>query len=210
TAFFEAYGAPGWEAMHKLANYLPSDVIKIADAKRGDIGNSSRMYVRAFFEQMNFDAITVNPYLGYDSVQPFLQDAQKGVFILCHTSNHGAADFQKFGDEKLKLFESVALKVAEWNVNNNCCLVVGATYPREIAQLRKLAPSLPFLIPGLGAQGGDFALAVKHALTWQNDGAIFNFSRSIIYASPADDFADAAGLEARQMKEQLNQFRTQP
>jgi len=203
TAFFEAYGAKGWEAMTKIVNYLPNDVIKIADAKRGDIGNTSKMYAQAFFENLNFDAITVNPYLGYDAVSPFLESEEKGVFILCHTTNKGATDFQKFSDGKTALFELVAKKGLQWNVKNNCGLVVGATYPAEMKHIRHLAPELPFLVPGLGAQGGDFDLAIKYATNEQRLGAIFNFSRSIIYGSSGENFAEVAGLQAKQMRDDI-------
>jgi orotidine-5'-phosphate decarboxylase len=203
TAFFEAYGVSGWEAMSKVAAYLPDDVIKIADAKRGDIGNTSQMYARAFFQEMNFDAMTVNPYLGYDAVAPFLEDENKGAFILCHTSNKGAADFQKFSDGKKALFERVAEQVQRWNVRHNCGLVVGATFPEEMKQVRRLVPELPFLVPGLGAQGGDFELAVRYATEPQGLGAIFNFSRGIIYRSAGEDFAEAAGNMARQIRDDI-------
>ncbi len=203
TAFFEAYGSKGWEAMSKIVNYLPDDVIKIADAKRGDIGNTSRMYARAFFSELNFDAITVNPYLGHDAIAPFLENEEKGVFILCHTTNKGAEDFQKFSNGEKKLFELVAQQVQKWNVRNNCGLVVGATYPEEMKHIRNLVPELPFLIPGLGAQGGDFDLAITYATNEKGVGAIFNFSRSIIYSSDGEDFATVAGEKAKQMRDDI-------
>lgn len=203
TAFFEAYGAKGWEAMAKIVNYLPGDVIKIADAKRGDIGNTSKMYARAFFEELNFDAVTINPYLGGDAVAPFLEDEQKGVFILCHTTNKGAENFQKFSNGKKALYELVAEKVQQWNRRNNCGLVVGATYPDEMKHVRSLTPELPFLVPGLGAQGGDFDLAIQYATDENGLGAIFNFSRGIIFCSDGADFAEAAGLKAKQVKEDI-------
>ena len=204
TAFFEACGTTGWEAMNKIVNYLPDNVIKIADAKRGDIGNTSKMYAKAFFEEMNFDAITVNPYPGFDGVAPFIEKEEKGAFILCHTSNKGAEDFQKFSDGKNKLFEIVAQRVKLWNSLNNCGLVVGATYPDEMKHVRSLTPELPFLVPGLGVQGGDFQLAVKYASA--GNGAIFNFSRSIIYASKENNFAEAAAEKTRNMQEEINQY----
>jgi orotidine-5'-phosphate decarboxylase len=203
TAFFEAYGATGWEAMAKIVKYLPNDVIKIADAKRGDIGNTSKMYAQAFFQEMNFDAITVNPYLGHDAVAPFLEDEKKGAFILCHTTNKGAADFQKFSSGKKALFEVVAKNVQQWNSNSNCGLVVGATYPDEMKHIRSLAPELPFLVPGLGAQGGDFELAIQNAIDKNGLGAMFNFSRGIIYCSDGKDFAEAAGKKAKQIREDI-------
>ena len=206
TAFFEACGTAGWDAMTKIVNYLPDSVIKIADAKRGDIGNSSRMYAKAFFEKLNFDAITVNPYPGFDGVAPFIEKEEKGVFVLCHTSNKGAEDFQKFSDGKNKLFEIVAERVKQWNSLNNCGLVVGATFPDEMKHVRNLTPELPFLVPGLGAQGGDFQLAVKYASA--GNGAIFNFSRSIIYASKENNFTEAAGKKTKQMRDEINQYCT--
>lgn len=206
TAFFEAYGVSGWEALTKVAAYLPDDVIKIADAKRGDIGNTSQMYVRAFFQELPFDAMTVNPYLGYDAVAPFLEDENKGAFILCHTSNKGAADFQKFSNGNKALFEVVAEQVQLWNVRHNCGLVVGATFPDEMKHVRTRAPELPFLVPGLGAQGGDVELAVRYATDEKGLGAIFNFSRGIIYRSTGQDFAAAAGAATKQAKEDMNRI----
>ena len=207
TAFFEAYGATGWEAMAKIVNYLPDDVIKIADAKRGDIGNTSKMYAKAFFEKLNFDSLTINPYLGNDSVAPFIEDEKKGVFILCHTTNKGAEDFQKFNNGNQNLYELVAEKVQHWNTLNNCGLVVGATYPNELKHIRSLAPNLPFLVPGLGAQGGDFDLAIKYATDKNGKGAIFNSSRGIIYASHDKDFAEIAKIKAMQMRDDINKIR---
>lgn len=204
SAFFEACGTKGWEAMAKIARYLPENVIKIADAKRGDIGNTSKMYARAFFKEMNFNAITVNPYLGNDAVAPFLENEENGVFILCHTTNKGAADFQKFSDGKTALFELVAEKVLQWNTRENCGLVVGATFPEEMKHVRNIAPDLPFLVPGLGAQGGDFDLAIKYATNEQKQGAIFNFSRSIIYGSSGENFAEIAGEKTKQMRDEIN------
>lgn len=204
TAFFEAYGAAGWEAMTQIVRYLPDDVIKIADAKRGDIGNTSNMYAQAFFENLNFDAITINPYLGQDSIAPFLENEAKGAFILCHTTNRGAQDFQKFSNGKKALFEVVAEQVQQWNTRHNCGLVVGATYPDEMKHIRSLTPDLPFLVPGLGAQGGDFDLAIQYALDRERMGAIFNFSRSIIYSSDREDFGKMAGEQTRQMRDVIN------
>ncbi len=203
TAFFEAHGAKGWVAMTKIVDYLPDSVIKIADAKRGDIGNTSKLYARAFFEEMNFDIMTVNPYLGYDAVAPFLENPEKGVFILCHTTNKGAEDFQKFSNGEKALYERVAEQVQKWNIHNNCGLVVGATYPDEMKRVRSLAPELPFLVPGLGAQGGDFELAIQYATNEKGLGAIFNFSRGIIYCSNGEDFAKAAGEQAKQINEDI-------
>jgi len=204
TAFFEAYGTEGWRAMAEIAEYLPHDVIKIADAKRGDIGNTSRRYASAFFEALPFDAITVSPYLGFDGVAPFLEQEEKGAFVLCHTTNKGAEDFQHLNDGQNLLYEIVAKKVQSWNTLNNCGLVVGATYPEQLREVRALAPELPFLVPGLGAQGGNYELAVSYATNENGRGAIFNASRSILYASSGEDFAERAGDAAREMREKIN------
>ena len=207
TAFFEAYGAEGWQAMTEIAAYLPEDVIKIADAKRGDIGNTSRRYAKAFFETLNFDAVTVSPYLGFDSIAPFIEEEEKGVFVLCHTTNKGAEDFQHLSNGDKQLYEIVAEKVQSWNKLNNCGLVVGATYPEQMREIRALAPAMPFLVPGLGAQGGDFQAAVSFSTDKNGRGAIFNASRSILYASDGTDFPEAAAKSAKRMKEKINLIR---
>ncbi len=207
TAFYEAYGVAGWKALTDIIRYIPQDIIIIADAKRGDIGNTSKMYAKAFFEELGVDAITVNPYLGRDAVAPFIENDENGAFILCHTTNKGAEDFQKFGNGDKKLFEVVAESVNDWNGNNNCGLVVGATFPQEIKNIRTRVPDLPLLIPGLGAQGGNFDLSIKYALNQNKTGAIFNFSRSIIYASQGIDFAETANQQAKQMQELINSRR---
>jgi len=204
TAFFEAYGAAGWQALAKLVKYLPSNVIKIADAKRADIGNTSRMYVQAFFREMPFDAITINPYLGYDGIAPFIEDEEKGIFILCVTSNEGAIDFQHVNDGEHFLFEKVAIKTMQWNNKNNCGLVVGATHPTELKRVRILAPNLPFLIPGIGAQGGELELAVKNSVIQSTSKAIFNSSRGIIYSSNDKNFAEAATQKAAELRDSIN------
>ena len=182
-------------------------MIKIADAKRGDIGNTSRMYARAFFNEMDFDCITVNPYLGYDAVLPFIEDEKKGAFILCVTSNKGAADFQYYEKDGQTLYSHVAQKVSQWNERKNCGLVVGATHPDEIRKVRVLAPELPFLIPGIGAQGGDLQLSVRYSLNKADAAAIFNSSRGIIYSSNEKDFAEVAALKAKELRDSINDFK---
>ncbi len=204
TAFFESYGVPGWKSLARLVKILPDDVVKIADAKRGDIGNTSRMYARAFFKEMHFDCITVNPYLGHDAVIPFIEDEEKGAFILCVTSNKGAVDFQYFENNGTTLYSVVASKVNQWNERKNCGLVVGATHPDEIRNVRELAPELPFLIPGIGAQGGDLELSVRYSLNKINTAAIFNSSRGIIYGSKNKDFADLAAQKSKELRDAIN------
>lgn len=206
-AFYEACGLAGWRALVKTFQYLPDDAVKIADAKRGDIGNTARMYARALFEELGADAITVNPYMGFDSAEPFLQDEEKGVFFLCLTSNPGSQDFQRFADGKEKLYEKVAATVRSWNTKGNCGLVVGATHPEELAGIRRIAGDMPFLIPGIGAQGGNVKASVKNGVGADNAPALFNSSRAIIYASADDDFAQAAALAAEAAKNQMNDAR---
>ncbi len=207
TAFYEAYGLEGWRALQDTFAYLPADVIKIADAKRGDIGNTSQMYSRALFGGLGADAITVNPLMGTDSVMPFISDAEKGVFFLCLTSNAGSQDFQHIFDGRQKLYEKIATTVERWNSRDNCGLVVGATHPAELKSIRSLVPELPFLIPGIGAQGGDLEQSVRFGVTANDTGALFNSSRAVIYASSGDDFAEAAARTAAQTRDALNQAR---
>ncbi len=203
TAFYEAYGLEGWRALERTFRYLPADVIRIADAKRGDIGNTSKMYARAVFEQLGADAVTVNPLMGTDSVQPFLEQEEKGVFFLCLTSNAGSADFQHFSDGKEKLYERIARQVQKWNVRGNCGLVAGATHPQELGALRKLTPELPFLIPGIGAQGGDLERSVRLGTDENGLRAIYNSSRAILFASDGEEFAAAAGRAAQETQQAL-------
>ncbi len=203
TAFYEAYGLAGWRALQLTFRYLPEDVIRIADAKRGDIGNTSRMYARALFEELGADAVTVNPLMGSDSVQPFLEQEEKGVFFLCLTSNAGSADFQHFGDGREKLFERIARQVQKWNSRGNCGLVVGATHAEELGAVRALVPELPFLIPGIGAQGGDLERSVQLGTDAQGLRAVYNSSRAILYAAQGEDFAAAAGRAAQETQAAL-------
>ncbi|MBN2411855.1 orotidine-5'-phosphate decarboxylase [candidate division KSB1 bacterium] len=204
TAFYEAYGAAGWSALEKTFACIPAGTLKIADAKRGDIGNTAKMYAKAVFEKLKADAVTLNAYMGKDSAAPFLQDPEKGVFFLCLTSNPGSQDFQYFNDGKHKLYERIALTVNEWNGNSNCGLVVGATHPEELRGIRSLVPGLPFLIPGIGAQGGDLEKSVQYGLDENGTGALFNSSRAIIYASGDKSFARAASIAAKDTRDALN------
>ncbi|MCI0698946.1 orotidine-5'-phosphate decarboxylase [candidate division KSB1 bacterium] len=202
-AFFEALGKSGWAALEAVAAALPNDVIKIADAKRGDIGNTAQRYAEAIFRQLPFDAMTANPYLGEDAAQPFLDDAKKGAFFLCRTSNPGSSDIQNFPDRTRPLYLHVAAQVREWNKKGNAGLVVGATHPRELQQVRKVSPELPFLIPGVGAQGGDLETAVRVGATASGDLAIINASRTILYADSGNKFAEAAARAAEKMRNEM-------
>ncbi len=196
-AFFEAHGVEGWKALGKLRETVSDDCLIVGDAKRGDIGNSAKQYANAVFQNLDFDAITVNPYMGFDAVEPFLTQAEKGAFCLCLTSNSGAADLQYFPREDSPLYLRVAELVASWNENENCGLVAGATKIPQLTRLRETCPDLPFLIPGVGAQGGDLD-EVLSAI--QGTNALINASRSIIYASSGNDFGDAAGRAAEKMQ----------
>lgn len=187
-AFYEQYGAEGFEIMKKTFDYIPRDLLKIADCKRGDIGNTSYAYASACYDYFGADAVTVNPYMGHDSVKPFLDYPEKLVFILARTSNSGAHDFQSLDCGGEPLYIKVVRKCIEWGNSKNIGFVTGATYPEELALLRQTAPDNVFLIPGIGAQGGDLN-AVMRANNFGT--AIINVSRAIIYASESDDFAVA-------------------
>ncbi len=214
-AFYEVLGVDGLKALEKTVDYIPADIPVIGDAKRGDIGSTARAYARALFETLGFDAATVNPYLGYDSLEPFIEYREKGVFILCRTSNAGSAHFQdlllceksaKAGEGEKPLFEVVAQRAREWNTFGNVGLVVGATYPEELRRVRQLCPRMPLLIPGIGAQGGDLASAVRYGVDDQGEKAIISSSRQIIYASKGKDFAEAARGAALKLRDEINRY----
>lgn len=188
-AFYESLGSQGWISLEKTLNYIPNSHFTIADAKRGDIGNTSKLYARAFFENMNFDSITVAPYMGEDSVKPFLEFDKKWVIILGLTSNIGSQDFQLFKNEQGKmLHEEVLEKSSSWGTDENIMYVIGATYPEEFARIRKIIPNHFLLVPGIGAQGGDLAEVCKHGMN-ADVGLLVNSSRGVIYAGSGVDFA---------------------
>ena len=213
-AFYEALGDEGLDALKGTIKYIPGNIPIIGDAKRGDIGNTAKAYAKAIFANLGFDATTVNPYLGFDSIEPFIDYSDKGVFILCRTSNAGAVDFQSLRCETelgyRPLFELVALKASQWNIHGNIGLVIGATYPEELRLIRQAHPDMPLLIPGIGAQGGDIALAVRYGVDAQEERAILNSSRQIIYASREGDFAQAARRVTSSLREQINSYRSTP
>jgi len=210
--FYEAQGIEGLQALKRTVDYIPDNIPVIADAKRGDIGNTAKGYARAIFEFYKFDAVTINPYLGLDAIEPFTTYSDKGVFILCRTSNPGAVDFQSLVCEsdygKRPLYEIVAIKAGESNTNGNIGLVVGATYPEEMKAIRVLQPDMPFLIPGVGAQGGDLELTVRYGVDSNGEKAIINSSRQILYASRNMDFAKAARKAAVEINEKIGRFLT--
>jgi orotidine-5'-phosphate decarboxylase len=180
----------------------------ILDAKRGDIGSTAEMYVKEVFDRYQADAVTVNPYLGEDSLRPFLKRKDKGVIILCRTSNPGSRDLQDLESNGEKLYQIVARKAStEWNANNNILLVVGATYPEELKEIRSIIGEMPLLVPGIGAQGGDVERAVTNGKTRNGTGMIINSSRGIIYSSQGDDFAEAARNAAETLRDEINRYR---
>lgn len=202
-AFYEAQGARGWESLQKTIDYIPKGIFTIADAKRGDIGNTSALYAKAFFETMGVDALTVAPYMGADSVTPFLSFPGKWVILLIHTSNPGSTDFQTIATASgQRLFEEVIEKSKSWGTPDNMMYVVGATHADEIGAIRKLAPEHFFLVPGVGAQGGDLQRVSARGLNRQC-GLLVNSSRAIIYASSGKDFAAAAAREAKKVRDEM-------
>jgi orotidine-5'-phosphate decarboxylase len=204
-AFYEAFGSEGFAILEETIRYIPADIPIIGDAKRGDIGNTAKAYAKALFSNFGFDATTVNPYLGLDSIQPFIEYHDKGIFILCRTSNKGSADFQNLSySGSLPLYEIVARKAKEWNIEGNIGLVVGATYPEELKRIRTICPEMCLLIPGVGAQGGALDLAVNNGVNAQGEKAIINVSRKILYASREEDFARAARNSAMELRAQMN------
>ncbi len=204
TAFYEALGEEGWKVMRQTIHSIPPGYFVIADAKRGDIGNTSALYARAFFEHLQVDALTVAPYMGEDSVRPFLEFKDKWVILLAHTSNNGSADFQLLETKpaSLKLYEEVMRKAATWAGPDQLMFVVGATQADRIAGIRKLAPEYFFLVPGVGPQGGSLEEVSRLALT-RHCGLLVNASRSILYASSGSDFARAAAHEAQKLQQQM-------
>lgn len=206
-AFYEALGIRGWEALKKTCEYIPEEIPIILDAKRGDIGNTAQMYAKALYEVMKADAVTISPYMGKDAVLPFLEYEDKVSFILCLTSNKGALDFQLSLIEGKPLYEIVAEKVLSWNEKNNCGLVVGATYPEQLKKIRQIAPGLPFLIPGVGAQAGEIESTIKYGTDNKGELAIINSSRAILYASSGEDFAKAARNETLRLRDSINLYR---
>ncbi len=209
-AFYEALGPKGWESLQKTLDYIPKDIFTIADAKRGDIGNTSALYAKAFFEQMDFDSITVAPYMGEDSVKPFLDFKNKWVILLAHTSNSGSADFQLMESKESgrKLYEEVITKSKKWASPDQLMYVVGATRADKIGEIRKLAPDYFFLVPGVGAQGGDLEAVSKAGLN-KECGLLVNSARSIIYASSGQDFLNAAKREAKNIREEMKGYLNQ-
>lgn len=206
-AFYEAAGEQGWRILRRTLAAIPAGIVTIGDAKRGDIGNSAGSYASALLDDFGFTATTVSPYMGEDSVTPFMKNPERGVFILAVTSNPGARDFQYLKVRGRPLYEVVIEKTQEWNRRKNCGLVVGATRPAELCRIRKLAGDMPILIPGIGVQGGDLASAVRFGCDGRGEMAVINASRSVIYASSGRDFASAARFEAMKLRDEIKRHR---
>ncbi|MBL7772036.1 MAG: orotidine-5'-phosphate decarboxylase [Chitinophagaceae bacterium] len=206
TAFYEAQGIKGWQSMEKTLNYIPSNIFTIADAKRGDIGNTSTQYAKAFFEQMHFDSITVAPYMGKDSVKPFLDVENKWTIVLGLTSNEGAFDFQyQKNTQDKELYKQVIETVSTWGTPKNLMFVIGATKTDQLEAVRRLIPDHFLLVPGVGAQGGSLEEVSRIGLN-KDIGLLINVSRQIIYAGNGTDFADKARLEAMKMQQSMQQL----
>ena len=201
TAFYEQYGSEGWQCMEETLNLIPENCFTIADAKRGDIGNTSSMYARAFFERLNFDSITVAPYMGEDSLSPFFAFEDKWVICLGLTSNAGSKDFQVLESEGQKIYQHVMHKVSQWGNPGNLMFVTGATKASDLKQLRESFPQHFFLVPGVGAQGGTVHDACVAAMS-DFGGLLINASRSILYASSGADYIDKAEAEAKSLQMQ--------
>lgn len=205
TAFYEAMGLKGWEALEKTVHYIGNDHFRIADAKRGDIGNTSDQYAKAFFEAIPFDAVTVAPYMGEDSVKPFLQHPGKWAIVLGLTSNKGAADFELQPAGEGLLYEKVLTTVSRWGNPDNLMFVVGATQADAFVNIRKLTPDSFYLVPGVGAQGGSLKDISEKAMI-SDCGLLVNISRAIIYASEGTDFAVAAGKAAQSWQQEMSGY----
>ena len=207
-AFYGALGASGFATLQRTIEHVPDHVPVLIDAKVGDIGNTAEQYAQKFFCALDADALTVTPYMGHDAVAPFTAYRDRTTFLVCLTSNPGADDFEKqqMGDHPL--YEHVIAKAHEWNAANNIGLVIGGTQPESFARVRELAPRLPLLIPGIGAQGGDVATAVKNGQDENGGGILVNSSRGIIFASQGDDYAEAARAAALELRDSINAHRS--
>ena len=205
TAFYEAQGIKGWVSMERTLNYIPKDIFTIADAKRGDIGNTSEQYARTFFHTYPFDSVTVAPYMGADSVKPFLQFEGKWSIVLGLTSNAGSADFQLQQCDDEMLYQKVLKTVASWGTPDNIMFVIGATRKEQLQEVRALLPDHFFLVPGVGAQGGDVDTVCRNAMN-KDAGILINVSRGIIFADSTTAFAEKANEEARKYQGEMAVF----
>ena len=208
-AFYEAMGERGITTLRETLKLIPKSVLTIGDGKRGDIGNTAERYAKSLFDDYGFDSVTVNPFMGFDSIEPFMIHPEKGVFILALTSNAGSKDFQRLRVGSKPLYEKIVRRAKKWNTKQNIGLVVGATHPKELQRVRKIVPEMPILIPGVGKQGGSVQSSLRYGCNKQGQLAVINVSRSIIYASSGKDFADAARREAKTLVEEMRKYMSQ-
>jgi orotidine-5'-phosphate decarboxylase len=212
SAFYEARGAEGIQDLKMTFDYIHTqypEIVTILDAKRADIGSTNEGYVTFIFDYLNADAVTLHPYLGQEAIAPFLKRADKGCIILCRTSNPGAGELQDLFVDNEPLYKHVAKKVVnDWNKNGNCLLVTGATYPEELAEIRKIVGDMTFLVPGIGAQGGDVEKTVKAGLNSKKAGMIINSARNIIFAAHDEGFANKAREETKKLRDEINKYRS--
>lgn len=206
-AFYESAGEHGYRTVHETLDYIPKGIITIGDGKRGDIGSTTDKQAYLFCDDWKFDASTVSPYMGKDSIDPFILRSEQCAFILAVTSNEGSKDFQHLKVNGKPLYEHVVAKAKQWNTKKNIGLVVGATRPAELKRIRSLVPTMPFLIPGIGAQKGDLRATVRNGCDANGELAIINVGRSIIYASNGNDFAKCAREAAISIREEMNRYR---
>lgn len=207
-AFYEVFGTKGIEALEKTIHYIPSTIVIILDGKRNDIGNTAQKYAQSLFDTLKADAVTVNPYLGKDGITPFLDYKDKCSFILCRTSNPSAGDFQDLAVSSVPLYQIVAKKIREWDVNENCGAVVGATYPEELKTVRAiLGDAIPILIPGVGKQGGDVEKTVKNGTNSKGEMVLINSSREILFAGQNEDYAEQSRRKAESVRNDINKYR---
>ncbi|UCD64802.1 MAG: orotidine-5'-phosphate decarboxylase [Candidatus Zixiibacteriota bacterium] len=207
-AFYENKGPEGFSLLRSIVEHVPEDIVVILDGKRGDIGNTASFYAEALFKKLGADWVTLSPYMGYDSMRPFLEYEDKGIFVLCLTSNTGSKDFQHLVIDGKPLYQIVAEKVSYWNKEDNCGLVVGATQPEQLRQLRTVADRMPLLIPGVGAQGGSLEKAAVYGTDNFQKLAIINVCRSVLYASTGEDFAERARGELKKLNDIVSGLRT--
>ncbi len=206
-AFYESAGKLGYETIHKTLECIPKNIITIGDGKRGDIGNTAEQYAKIIFDDWGFDAATVSPYMGKDSIEPFIQSEKQCAFLLALTSNPGAKDFQYLDVKGRPLYEHVVAKATRWNKSKNIGLVVGATHPSELKRIRTMAPDMPLLIPGIGTQKGDIESTIRYGCDKNGELAIINISRAIIYASSDKNFSVKARDVASNYRNQFNEYR---
>jgi orotidine-5'-phosphate decarboxylase len=210
-AFYEALGESGYRALRETLAMVPGHIPVLVDAKRGDVGNTASAYARALFDVLGADAVTINAYGGRDACEPFLSRAERGVFVWCRSSNAGAGDLQDLSvageGGSRPLWQAVALRAREWNERGNVGLVLGATYPEQVGEARRLCPEMPILLPAIGAQGGDLAASVRAGLDAEGGGLIVSASRSVLYASRGPDFGLAARAEASRLREAIDRER---